>query len=84
MTLFDVFLGTGFAILIVNMLCTVYYNVIISYPIYFLVMSLQSELPWEDCNHEWNTDKCIKVLLNPGYLTTLFELNRLYVYRRLS
>ncbi|XP_021918197.1 sodium- and chloride-dependent glycine transporter 1-like isoform X2 [Zootermopsis nevadensis] len=53
--------GTGFAIVIVNIICTMYYNVIISYPIYFLVMSLRSKLPWEDCNHEWNTDKCLKL-----------------------
>jgi solute carrier family 6 amino acid transporter-like protein 5/7/9/14 len=54
--------GTGFAIVIVNVICTMYYNVIISYPIYFLVMSLRSKLPWEDCNHEWNTDRCMKVM----------------------
>lgn len=63
-TLFKIcplFKGTGFAILIVNVICTVYYNVIISYPIYFLVMSLRSKLPWEECDHEWNTDKCLKI-----------------------
>jgi solute carrier family 6 amino acid transporter-like protein 5/7/9/14 len=58
----DVLPGTGFAIVTVNIICTVYYNVIISYPLYFLVMSLRSKLPWEDCNHEWNTEKCLKVI----------------------
>ena len=54
--------GTGIAIVIVNFICTMYYNVIISYPIYFLILSMRSKLPWEDCNHEWNTDRCLKVI----------------------
>ncbi|XP_069698614.1 sodium- and chloride-dependent glycine transporter 1 isoform X2 [Periplaneta americana] len=53
--------GTGLAIIIVNLICTTYYNVIISYPIYFFVMSLRAKLPWEDCSHEWNTDNCLKL-----------------------
>ncbi|XP_014238805.1 sodium- and chloride-dependent glycine transporter 1-like [Trichogramma pretiosum] len=55
------FKGAGFAIVIVNVICTMYYNVIIAYPILFIVMSLRKTLPWEDCDNPWNTDHCLKL-----------------------
>ncbi|XP_043270950.1 sodium- and chloride-dependent glycine transporter 1 isoform X2 [Venturia canescens] len=71
------FKGAGFAIVIVNIICTMYYNVIISYPIVFLSMSFRSKLPWEDCNNPWNTDQCIKIndgaFLNASDKTALFQ-----------
>jgi len=71
--------GTGFAIIIVNFICTVYYNVIISYPIYFLFLSMRSELPWEECNHEWNTDKCLKVIRVLLQQTGLSNFTNVYI-----
>ena len=39
-----------------------YYNTIISWSLYYLWASCQSlvnfTLPWEDCNHAWNTNRC--------------------------
>ncbi|XP_034950480.1 sodium- and chloride-dependent glycine transporter 1-like [Chelonus insularis] len=55
------FKGAGFAVVIVNIICTMYYNVIISYPIMFLIMSLRSKLPWEDCDNPWNTPNCVRI-----------------------
>ncbi|KAK0074628.1 hypothetical protein PV326_012278, partial [Microctonus aethiopoides] len=55
------FKGAGFAIVIVNVICTMYYNVIISYPIIFIIESMRSKLPWEDCDNPWNTPNCIKI-----------------------
>ncbi|XP_015115617.1 sodium- and chloride-dependent glycine transporter 2 [Diachasma alloeum] len=55
------FKGAGFAIVIVNLICTMYYNVIISYPLLFLSMSFKNKLPWEDCDNPWNTPSCIKI-----------------------
>lgn len=56
-----IFKGAGFAIVIVNLICTMYYNVIISYPLMFLAMSFRKKLPWEDCDNHWNTHKCLKL-----------------------
>ncbi|XP_011304951.1 sodium- and chloride-dependent glycine transporter 2 isoform X2 [Fopius arisanus] len=55
------FKGAGFAIVIVNFICTMYYNVIISYPLVFLSMSFKDKLPWEDCDNPWNTPSCIMI-----------------------
>ncbi|XP_015521618.1 sodium- and chloride-dependent glycine transporter 1-like isoform X1 [Neodiprion pinetum] len=56
-----IFKGAGFAIVVVNLICTMYYNVIISYPLLFLAMSFRKNLPWEDCGNHWNTYKCLKL-----------------------
>uniref|UniRef100_A0A182J071 Transporter n=1 Tax=Anopheles atroparvus TaxID=41427 RepID=A0A182J071_ANOAO len=53
--------GAGVAIVVVNFICTAYYNVIISYPILFLWRSLQAQLPWETCQNPWNTDRCLEL-----------------------
>ncbi|XP_044266712.1 sodium- and chloride-dependent glycine transporter 2-like isoform X3 [Tribolium madens] len=55
------FKGVGFAIVIVNAICTSYYNVIIAYPLFFLANCFQSKLPWTNCDHSWNTEHCVKL-----------------------
>ncbi|XP_035774254.1 sodium- and chloride-dependent glycine transporter 2-like [Anopheles albimanus] len=53
--------GAGIAIVVINFICTAYYNVILSYPILFLWKSLSTELPWEGCQNPWNTDRCLEL-----------------------
>ena len=36
----------------------IYYNVIICYTIFYMIQSLTSVLPWEDCHHSWNSYLC--------------------------
>ena len=55
------FKGVGYAIVIVNFIISVYYNVILSYPLLFLYKSMTNPLPWENCDNPWNTPKCLKV-----------------------
>ena len=38
----------------VNMLVSVYYNVILGLSIFYLMASFTSRLPWADCGHWWN------------------------------
>lgn len=52
--------GIGFAMLYSCMLICVYYNVIMSYAVYFTVATIVSavdghgdEMPWEECDPEW-------------------------------
>ncbi|XP_065083593.1 sodium- and chloride-dependent glycine transporter 1 [Ochlerotatus camptorhynchus] len=53
--------GAGPAIVIINFICSSYYNVIIAYPMLFLWKSMQAQLPWESCNNEWNTPRCLEL-----------------------
>ncbi|KAM7352563.1 neurotransmitter transporter-like [Cochliomyia hominivorax] len=55
------FKGAGFAIVVVNIICTVYYSVIIAYPLMFLKHIFTAKLPWETCGNSWNTNHCIEV-----------------------
>ncbi|XP_071790445.1 sodium-dependent serotonin transporter-like [Asterias amurensis] len=50
--------GIGFAICIVNMYLSFYYNTIIAWAVYYLFSSFRSELPWTSCNNTWNTPNC--------------------------
>lgn len=56
-----IFKGAGFAIVIVNLICTMYYNVIIAYPLLFMAMSIKNKLPWSDCDNPWNSKNCLKL-----------------------
>jgi len=38
-----------------------YYNTIIGWAVYYFFASFSSELPWEKCGHEWNTENCLSV-----------------------
>ena len=50
--------GIGYSMMVVSFLCTVYYNVIIAWCLYYLSQSLRSEVPWKRCGNSWNSDKC--------------------------
>ncbi|XP_061184918.1 sodium- and chloride-dependent glycine transporter 1-like [Saccostrea echinata] len=53
------FKGLGFAMTIISALIALYYNVVIAWCLYYLFASMTSYLPWQDCENEWNTCKCI-------------------------
>ena len=53
-----VFRGTGLAQVLLMFYVGIYYNVIISYAIFFLFASFDSNLPWNDCTNWWNTQNC--------------------------
>ena len=43
----------------VSGLVCIYYNIIITYTVYYLFASMNSVLPWSTCNNTWNTDRCV-------------------------
>ena len=36
-----------------NAYVCIYYNMVIAYAMYYLVLSFASELPWQKCNPAW-------------------------------
>ena len=52
--LFILFSGIGMAMIITSLIVCVYYNVVMSYTLYFMAAAFQAEVPWEKCAPEWN------------------------------
>ncbi|XP_067866430.1 sodium- and chloride-dependent GABA transporter 1 isoform X2 [Heterodontus francisci] len=46
--------GVGIATVAISFVMCTYYNLIISWAIYYLINSFQSPLPWHSCNNTWN------------------------------
>ncbi len=54
--------GVGWATVLINFMMAMFYNTIISWAVYYLVMSFngfRTELPWKGCHHPWNTECCV-------------------------
>ena len=61
----DMFPGIGHGMVIMTGIVAIYYNVILSWAIYYFAMSFASELPWSTCNNDWNTDNCyLRIMSN--------------------
>jgi solute carrier family 6 amino acid transporter-like protein 5/7/9/14 len=51
--------GLGFSMVFTNLMVALYYNVIISWCLYYLFASMTDVLPWETCDNVWNTPRCV-------------------------
>ncbi|XP_026678952.1 sodium- and chloride-dependent glycine transporter 2-like [Diaphorina citri] len=45
--------GVGVAMVTVSLIVCIYYNVIMSYTLYYMFSSLQFDVPWSKCDPEW-------------------------------
>lgn len=55
------FMGVGWAMVLISAMVSAYYNVIIMYSIYYMMVSfvsLDTKLPWQSCDPEWATELC--------------------------
>uniref|UniRef100_A0AAQ4PQH0 Transporter n=1 Tax=Gasterosteus aculeatus aculeatus TaxID=481459 RepID=A0AAQ4PQH0_GASAC len=53
-----IFKGVGFTVILISLYVGFYYNVIISWALFYLFSSFTSELPWVHCNNTWNSPNC--------------------------
>ncbi len=61
--------GIGIGMNIANAYITFFYNMLMGYALYYIVLSFTSELPWQKCQPEWaNTSN-----LSPKILRNFFE-----------
>ena len=47
--------GAGLSTVVISFLLTTYYNVIMAWALFYLAASFTAELPWEQCDHSWNS-----------------------------
>ncbi|XP_013175474.1 PREDICTED: sodium- and chloride-dependent glycine transporter 1-like [Papilio xuthus] len=55
------FRGLGYGMVIVSSIVMLYYNLIIAWTIYYMVVSFVSifyQLPWQNCDADWSTKYC--------------------------
>ncbi|XP_052078661.1 sodium-dependent proline transporter-like [Mytilus californianus] len=55
------FMGVGWAMVLISAMVCTYYNVIIMYSVYYMMVSfvtMDGDLPWQHCDHEWASDLC--------------------------
>jgi len=52
--------GVGYATMTIVFWLDIYYCIIISWTLYYLIMTFAHipELPWRDCGNEWNSENC--------------------------
>ncbi|KAG2465256.1 SC6A3 protein, partial [Polypterus senegalus] len=53
-----IFKGVGFTVILISLYVGFYYNVIISWALFYLFSSFTGNLPWEHCNNTWNSLNC--------------------------
>ncbi|CAF4518695.1 unnamed protein product, partial [Rotaria sp. Silwood2] len=63
--------GVGFAMIINSVLCMLYYNVIISWALFYLIASFRKNLLWKNCENWWNDERCFV----PGIDSSPFTVN---------
>lgn len=60
--------GIGWAVTIIAFYTDFYYNVVISWGLYYLFASFRKILPWSECDHSWNTADCSTVRTRRRFL----------------
>ncbi|XP_071959803.1 sodium- and chloride-dependent GABA transporter 2-like [Antedon mediterranea] len=56
--IFPILKGVGFAATTISAMLNIYYIIIVSWSLFYLFASFQSELPWGECGNSWNTAYC--------------------------
>ncbi|TNN64983.1 Sodium-dependent dopamine transporter [Liparis tanakae] len=62
--------GVGIASVAISFIMCIYYNVVITWALYYLFSSFQAPLPWQNCNNTWNTANCTNHATNSSYSST--------------
>ncbi|CAF0892953.1 unnamed protein product [Brachionus calyciflorus] len=67
------FKGVGISMNIINNYVNIYYIMIIGYSLYYLLLSLNSTLPWEKCNPKWASINCVDDFSSENFTFTNCE-----------
>ncbi|XP_055514136.1 sodium-dependent serotonin transporter-like [Leucoraja erinacea] len=69
------FKGIGYAICIIDLYISFYYNTIISWALFYLYSSFDYVPPWTSCYNEWNTPNCTNYFLKDNATWTEFSVS---------
>lgn len=72
---------------ILNVVCALYYVMVVTWTLYYLYNSFISPLPWTTCGNIWNTEQCyngpITALHNNNYSRAVGYINNTEVHSSL-
>uniref|UniRef100_A0A8C3TAJ0 Transporter n=1 Tax=Chelydra serpentina TaxID=8475 RepID=A0A8C3TAJ0_CHESE len=68
-----IFKGVGFAICIIALYVSFYYNTIIAWALYYFYSSFTGTLPWTSCDNPWNTPNCTNYFGKSNVTWTAFS-----------
>uniref|UniRef100_A0A8C8S4Q4 Transporter n=1 Tax=Pelusios castaneus TaxID=367368 RepID=A0A8C8S4Q4_9SAUR len=68
-----IFKGIGFAICIIALYVSFYYNTIIAWALYYFYSSFSGTLPWTSCDNPWNTRNCTNYFGKSNVTWTAFS-----------
>ncbi|KAL0979342.1 hypothetical protein UPYG_G00183900 [Umbra pygmaea] len=75
------FKGVGIATVVISFVLCTYYNVLMSWALYYFFNSFQANLPWQSCNNTWNAvGNCSSGF--PGNATHLQSASQQYFHHR--
>uniref|UniRef100_A0A4W5N7E4 Transporter n=1 Tax=Hucho hucho TaxID=62062 RepID=A0A4W5N7E4_9TELE len=76
------FKGVGIATVVISFVLCTYYNVLLSWALYYFFNSFRANLPWQSCNNTWNAvGNCSSGF--PGNATHLQSASQQYFDHRL-
>ena len=50
---------------LISAIVCIYYNIIITWTLYYLFNSFSRVLPWSTCGNSWNTENCVEFQPDP-------------------
>lgn len=73
--------GVGVAMVTVSLIVCIYYNVIMSYTIYYMVASVSSIVPWSICDPEWaNMSTCyVRSMTSADKVSIVNQKKNIYI-----
>jgi len=54
-----IFKGLGYGMVLISGIVCIYYNVIITWTLYYMYLTFSAVLPWSTCGNWWNTEACV-------------------------
>ena len=48
--------GIGWGMLLITSMLSIFYTMLLGWALYYLIASFQSQLPWDHCQHDYNSD----------------------------
>lgn len=77
--------GIGFSVNTVNNYVNIYFTMILAYSIIYLIVSINSELPWQNCHPSWKEKSKIEKLYRLAfYFIFTVKLKRLRRFLELA